>query len=98
MALNRTPGESQAWIAFEAEALPHLGRLFRLAMWFERDRSEAEELVQETMVRALRSFHRFEPGTNCGAWLTAILQHVHSNRRRARQRSPLVDEAGDRVS
>lgn len=88
----------QTWGAFEAEALPHTDRLFRLAMWLERDRSEAEELVQETMMQALRSFHRFQPGTNCRAWLTAILQHVRSNRRRARLRSPLIDDAGDRVS
>ena len=93
------PGASdQTWDAFEAEALPHADRLFRLAMWWERDRSEAEELVQETMMQALRSFHRFQPGTNCGAWLTAILQHVRSNRRRARQRSPLVNDSDDRIS
>src|SRR4051812_31625808 len=78
--------------AFEAEALPHLDRLFRLAMWLERNRPEAEDLVQETMVQALQSFHRFRPGTNCRAWLTTILQNVRSNRRRARGRSPLVDD------
>lgn len=99
MVPNHVPRASElTWGAFEAEALPHAERLFRLARWLERDRSEAEEIVQETMVQALRSFHRFEPGTNCGAWLTAILRHVRQNRRRARQRSPLVDEAGDRVS
>ena len=53
------------WATFEAEALPHIDRLFRLAMWFERNRPEAEDLVQETMMQALRSFHRFQPGTNC---------------------------------
>jgi RNA polymerase sigma-70 factor, ECF subfamily len=83
--------------AFEAEALPHLDRLFRLAMWFERNRSEAEDLVQETMMQALQSFHRFQPGTNCRAWLTTILQNVRSNRRRARGRSPLVDDPDDRI-
>jgi RNA polymerase sigma-70 factor (ECF subfamily) len=86
-----------AWAAFEAEALPHADRLFRLAMWFERDRSEAEDLVQETMMQALQSFHRFQPGTNCRAWLTRILQHVRSNRRRARGRSPLVEDPDDRI-
>ena len=85
------------WAAFEAEALPHLDRLFRLAMWFERNRSEAEDLVQETMMQALQSFHRFQPGTNCRAWLTTILQNVRSNRRRARGRSPLVDDPDDRI-
>jgi RNA polymerase sigma-70 factor (ECF subfamily) len=87
-----------AWAAFEAEALPHADRLFRLAMWFERNRSEAEDLVQETMMQALQSFHRFQPGTNCRAWLTTILQHVRSNRRRARGRSPVVDDPDDRIA
>ena len=86
-----------AWAAFEAEALPHLDRLFRLAMWFERNRSEAEDLVQETMMQALQSFHRFQRGTNCRAWLSTILQNVRSNRRRARGRSPLADDPDDRI-
>lgn len=98
--MTRTPAPStadQTWAAFEAEALPHVDRLFRLAMWFERNRPEAEDLVQETMMQALQSFHRFQPGTNCRAWLTTILQHLRSNRRRARGRSPLVDDPEDRI-
>ena len=88
---------SSEWTAFEAEVLPHVDRLFRLAMWFERNRSDAEDVVQETMMQALQSFHRFQQGTNCRAWLTAILHHVRSNRRRARGRSPLVDDPDDRI-
>src|SRR4030095_11970319 len=89
MAPKSAPAAADpAWAAFEAEALPHLDRLFRLAMWFERDRAEAEELVQETMMQALQSFHRFQPGTNCRAWLATILQNVRSNRRRGGGRSP----------
>jgi RNA polymerase sigma-70 factor, ECF subfamily len=88
---------NQAWVTFETEALPHMDRLFRLAMWFERNRSEAEDLVQETMMQALQSFPRFQPGTNCRAWLTTILQNVRRNRRRARGRSPLVDDPDDRI-
>lgn len=98
MVPKPAPGASeQTWDAFEAQALPHVGRLFRLAMWFERDQSEAEDLVQETLMQALRSFHRFQPGTNCRAWLKAILQRVRSNRRRARQRSPLVSDTDGRI-
>ena len=72
------PADDHAWAAFEAEALPHVDRLFRLARWFEGNRHEAEDLVQETRIQALQSFHRFEPGTNCRAWLVTILQHVRS--------------------
>lgn len=97
MAQKTAPAADQAWAAFEVEALPHLDRLFRLAMWFERNRTEAEDLVQETMMHALQSFHRFQPGTNCRAWLTTILQNVRSNRRRARGRSPFVDDPDDRI-
>jgi RNA polymerase sigma-70 factor (ECF subfamily) len=86
------------WVAFEAEALPNMDRLLRLAMWFEGSRTEAEDLVQETMIRALQSFHRFQPGTNCRAWLVTILRHVRSNRRRARIRSPLVSDPDDRLA
>jgi RNA polymerase sigma factor (sigma-70 family) len=80
------------WLAFEAEALPHADRLFRHAMWLAGNRAEAEDLVQETMVQALQSFHRFTPSTNCRAWLVTILQHVRSNRLR-KQGRVIVDSA-----
>jgi RNA polymerase sigma-70 factor (ECF subfamily) len=91
------PGDERGWASFEAEALPHVDRLFRVAMWFERNRAEAEDIVQETMMRALESFHRFQPGTNCRAWLMKILQHVMSNRRRAKRRSRLISDPDDRI-
>lgn len=78
--------------------MPHVDRLFRLAMWWERDRREAEDLVQDTLVQALQSFHRFTAGTNCRAWLVTILQHVRSNRRRSRFRRLTVEEPDDRLA
>lgn len=84
--------------AFDAEVLPHLDRLFRLAMWLERDRREAEDLVQDTLVQALKSFHRYAAGTNCRAWLVAILHHVRSNRRRTAYRHRLIEDADDRLA
>lgn len=93
-----TPHESDAWAAFETEVLPHADRLFRLALWFERNRADAEDVVQETMMQALRSFHRFQPGTNGRAWLTTILQHIVSNRRRSKSRSIVVSDPDDRIA
>lgn len=89
---------TSAWDAFESEALPHLDRLFRLAMWLERDRAVAEDLVQDTLVQAMRSFHRYTPGTNCRAWLVTILQHLRSNRRRAAYRYREVEDVDDRIA
>lgn len=89
------PDDAQTWATFEAEALPHADRLFRVAMWFERNRQEAEDLVQDTMTQALRSFHRYQPGTNCCAWLMTILHRVRSNRRRARGRSPALSDVDE---
>jgi RNA polymerase sigma-70 factor, ECF subfamily len=97
--LKQTRNDSEnAWAAFEAEALPHADRLFRLALWLERNRAEAEDLVQETLIQALQSFHRFKAGTNCRAWLVTILHHVRSNRRRASGRLTLVADVDDRIS
>ena len=90
--------DSDAWAAFEGEVLPHADRLFRLAMWFVRNRADAEDVVQDTMMQALKSFHRFQPGTNCRAWLTTILSRIVSNRRRAAGRSILVSDPDDRIA
>src|SRR5262249_55755463 len=67
-------------------------------MWLERNRADAEDVVQETMVEALRSFHRFEPGTNCRAWLVTILQRIVGKRRRAKGRAPMVEDPADRFA
>jgi RNA polymerase sigma-70 factor (ECF subfamily) len=78
--------------------MPHVDRLFRHAMWLERNRSEAEDLVQETLMQAMQSFSRFVPGTNCRAWLLSILHHVHLNRLRKRGRLIVDSELEERLS
>lgn len=88
---------ARSWETFESEVLPHLDRLFRLAMWLERDRLVAEDLVQDTMVQALRSLHRSTPGTNCRVWLISILQHLRTSRHRAALRHHVVDDPDDQV-
>jgi RNA polymerase sigma-70 factor, ECF subfamily len=68
---------------FEAAAMPHLADLYRTAKFLAHDSSEAEDLVQETYLEGWKSFHRFEPGTNCRAWLFTILfRRLHHFRRR----------------
>jgi RNA polymerase sigma-70 factor (ECF subfamily) len=94
----KSRSDSDALSAFEGEVLPHADRLFRLAMWFERNHADAEDVVQDTLIQALKSFHRFEPGTNCRAWLTMILRRIVSNRRRAKGRSIVVSDPDDRIA
>jgi RNA polymerase sigma-70 factor (ECF subfamily) len=68
---------------FEATAMPHLAALYRTAKFLAYASSEAEDLVQEVYLEAWKSFHRFEPGSNCRAWLFRILFHrLHHLRRR----------------
>src|SRR5271170_6704432 len=68
---------------FEAAALPHLAALYKTAKFLAYEPSDAEDLVQEVYLEAWKSFHRFEPGTNCRAWLFKILFHrLHHFRRR----------------
>ena len=66
--------------AFSAEVLQFLEPLFATAMRLTRNRADAEDLVQDTMVRALRFRDRFQPGTNLRAWLYTILHNTWRNR------------------
>src|SRR5574341_1414646 len=77
---------------FERLALPHLSQIYTAAFYLTKNEAEAEDLVQETYLRAFRFFHKFQPGTNCRAWLLSILRNLFINRYREKQREPdLVD-------
>lgn len=76
---NSRPVES-----FEAEALPHMDDLFRSAVRLLGDQSKASDAVQDTYVLAWQSFHRYQAGTNCRAWLFQILFNVVRQERRTR--------------
>jgi RNA polymerase sigma-70 factor (ECF subfamily) len=77
---------------FEGEALPHLDAVYRVAMRLARDPAEAEDLTQETMLKALRAWHQYQPGTNAKAWLLTILRNTFINRyRRDQHRRETVD-------
>lgn len=78
--------------AFEEEALPHLDAVYRVALRLAGDESQADDLTQETMLKAFRSWHQYRPGTNVRAWLFTILRHTFINEyRKARRAGATVD-------
>jgi RNA polymerase sigma-70 factor (ECF subfamily) len=78
--------------AFEQEALPHLDTAYRVALRLTHDPARAEDLVQDTMLRAFRAWHQYQPGTNVRAWLLTILRNTFINDyRRERARGIPVD-------
>jgi len=87
--------------AFEAEALASLDSLYRTARRLTRNPADAEDLVQETYLKAFRAADRFTPGTNLRAWLFTILHNAARNRARDRARdtvdvdSDIVERSAD---
>ncbi len=79
--------------AFEEEAVPHIPALCRAALRMAGDKVAAEDLVQDTLERAFRSFPRFEPGTNIRAWLFRIMANtaISSYRRQAVRQTTSLD-------
>jgi len=75
-------------LRFEQDTAPLLDPLYASALRMTRSPADAEDLVQETMLRAYRSFDRFEPGTNLKAWLFRIMTNAYINIYRKRQREP----------
>lgn len=65
--------------SFEKEAVVHLNVLYGAALRMTQNRTDAEDLVQETFLRAYRFYDRFEEGTNCRAWLLKILTNIFIN-------------------
>ncbi len=86
------PGETRDGrrTRFESEALPWMRPLYGFAVRLARDPEEASDLVQESYLRAFRTFDNFVPGTNAKAWLFRILFSVFANDRRKRRRQRVV--------
>lgn len=103
MAQAKTPlpGGPARREAFEAEALEYVDSLYRTALRLTRVPADADDLVQDTYLKAFRAADSFEPGTNLRAWLFTILHNTARNRARDRARdsvtvdSEAVDEAAE---
>jgi len=97
--LRRSPSAPSDGDTFAAEALQFLEPLFGTAMRLTRNRADAEDLVQDTFVKAFRAAGQFERGTNLRAWLYTILHNTWRNRLRAAGHAPVAldDDEADRV-
>lgn len=73
---------------FEIEAVPHMKLLYNYALRMAGDQLEADDLVQDTYMRAFRFFHKFERGTNCKAWLFRIMKNCYINKYRKNKKEP----------
>lgn len=82
---EQPPGRNER---FEREVVPFLGQLYPAALRMTRNPADAEDLVQETSVKAYAAFHQFRSGTNIKAWLFRILANTFINGYRKRRREP----------
>jgi len=80
---------------FEVLSRPYMDALYAAALRMTRNPSDAEDLLQETYLKAYRAFERFDEGSNLRAWLFRILTNTYINVYRARQRQPLVEGMDD---
>ena len=94
---QRLATEARDRVRFEEDALALADQVYRVARHLTSSREDAEELVQETYVRAFRSWASFQPGTNLRAWLLRILTNLNIDRGRRQQRAPQMQalEAND---
>lgn len=94
---RRIAEQGRARVRFEEEVLDLSDQVYRVARRMVSTREEAEDLVQETYVRAFRSWQSYEPGTNLRAWLLRILTNLNIDRGRRQQRTPETQpiEEGD---
>ena len=92
--------ETRETPTFENQALACLDSLYRTALRLTHVPADAEDLVQETYLKAFRAAHRFEPGTNLRAWLFTILHNSARNRARDRRRDAVIidSEAVERAT
>jgi RNA polymerase sigma-70 factor (ECF subfamily) len=82
---------------FEAAAMPHLADLYRTATRLLADSTKADDVIQDVYLQAWKSFDKFEPGTNCRAWLYKILFHTMHHYRRKWLNVRMVQESEELI-
>jgi RNA polymerase sigma-70 factor (ECF subfamily) len=87
--LTRPERTDERRARFERDALPFVDQLYAAGLRMTRNPADAEDLVQETFLKAFAAFHQFEEGTNLKAWLYRILTNTYINSYRRRQRQPI---------
>ncbi len=95
MRVKRGPTKDELRGAFEAEALPQLDAVYRVALRLSGNEAQADDLTQETMLRAFRAWHQFKSGTNVRAWLLTILRNTFINEYRRTRRAGVSVEVSD---
>lgn len=85
---NLTTEELKKQLDFQDEMLPHLDAIYNFALRLTADPNDAEDLVQDTIVKAFRFFSSYEKGTNAKAWLFRILKNSYINNYRKKSKQP----------
>ena len=80
---------------FADDAMPLMASLYSAALRMTRNPADAEDLVQETYIKAYRAYERFESGTNLKAWMYRILTNTYINAYRKKQRRPDEQDLDD---
>ena len=91
VAAGGYPAAADSRARFEREVIPQLSQLYPAALRMTRNPTDAEDLVQETSVKAYAAYHQFRPGTNLRAWLNRILTTTFINVYRKRRRVQLAE-------
>jgi RNA polymerase sigma-70 factor (ECF subfamily) len=93
--------DAQRKALFQRDAVPAMEQLLRRALRLTRNRADAEDLVQETMIKGYKHFHSFQQGTNLSAWLNRIMTNAYISTYRKAMRRPMLlssDEFADMLT
>jgi RNA polymerase sigma-70 factor (ECF subfamily) len=80
---------------FEKVVLPHLTYLYRVAFCLVRKKEDSEDLVQETIIKAFKSFHQLNHNEKCRAWLSSILYNTFVNKYRKEKENPIIPQLNE---